>query len=119
MLRAVAADENVITVRPRTVLTILGIILAVAAALELIWIARQVITWILIALFLALALNPLVDWLQRHGIRRRALAIGITYIAAIGAVAAIAAAFLPTLIDEVNHLTDAVPGYVEDVTKGR
>jgi predicted PurR-regulated permease PerM len=119
MLRPVGADERVITVRPRTVLTILGIILAVAAALELIWIARQVITWILIALFLALALNPLVDWLQRHGVRRRALAIGITYVTLIGVVAGIAAAFLPTLIDEVNHLVDAVPGYVEDLTKGR
>jgi predicted PurR-regulated permease PerM len=119
MLRRVPVEERVLTVRPKTVLTILGIILAVALALELVLIARQVLTWILIALFLALALNPLVDWLQRHGIRRRVLAIGITYLAVIGVIAGIAAVFLPTLIGEVNDLVDATPGYVEDLTKGR
>ena len=119
MLRPVPVEERVLTVRPKTVLTILGIILAVALALELILIARQVLTWILIALFLALALNPLVDWLQRHGIRRRVVAIGITYLAVIGVIAGIAAVFLPTLIGEVNDLIDATPGYVEDLTKGR
>ena len=59
----------------------LGIVIAVAVALEVIWIARHVLTWILIALFLALALNPAVDWLQRHGVKRRgAAAAGITYV---------------------------------------
>jgi predicted PurR-regulated permease PerM len=119
MLRPVTVEERVLTVRPKTVLTILGIILAVAAALELILIARQVLTWILIALFLALALNPLVEWLVRHGVRRRVLAIGITYLGVIAVIAGIAAVFLPTLIGEVNDLIDATPGYVEDLTKGR
>jgi predicted PurR-regulated permease PerM len=119
MLRPVPAEESVITIRPRTVLTILAIVLAVAAALELLWIARQVITWILIALFLALALNPLVDWLVRRGIRRRAAAIGLTYLALIGVIAGIGAVFVPTLVSEVNDLIDATPGYVEDLTKGR
>jgi predicted PurR-regulated permease PerM len=118
MLRAVTA-ERVISFRPRAVLSVLGIVLAVFALIQLISHARQVITWVFIALFLALALNPLVEWLVRHGIRRRALAIGVTYIAVLAVFGGIGAVFVPTLVGEVNDLVDATPGYVEDLTEGR
>jgi predicted PurR-regulated permease PerM len=111
--------ERVISFRPRAVLSVLGIALAVFALIQLISQARQVITWVFIALFLALALNPLVDWLVRHGIRRRALAIGVTYVAVLAVIAGIGALFVPTLVGEVNDLVDATPGYVEDLTEGR
>jgi predicted PurR-regulated permease PerM len=83
------------------------------------WIARHVITWILISVFLALAINPLVDWLLAHGIRRRGLAVAIAYLAVLVGLAAIGALFIPTLVDQVNRFVDAVPGYVHDITKGR
>ena len=63
--------ERLVRFRARTILAILGIVLAVALALQIVWLARQVITWIIISLFLALALNPAVNWLQEHGLRRR------------------------------------------------
>jgi predicted PurR-regulated permease PerM len=118
MLRAVPA-ERVVAFRVRTVLAVLGIVLSVVALLELLWLARQVITWIFIALFLALALNPVVDWLQRRGVRRRAAAVGLTYLGLLGLITAVGAAFVPTLVDEVNNLADAIPGYVDDLTAGR
>ena len=108
-----------IVFRLRNVLAVLGLVIGVVAVLRLLEHAQQVITWIFIALFLALALNPLVDWLVRHGIRRRAAAIGLTYLGLITLVAGLGALFLPTLIGEVNDLVDATPGYVEDLTKGR
>jgi predicted PurR-regulated permease PerM len=52
-------------------------------------------------------------------VRQRALAAGLTYVALFGVVGLVGAAFLPTLVDEVNNLIDAVPGYVEDLTAGR
>ena len=58
-------EERLVRFRATTVLTVLGLTLAVVVLLELVLIARQVITWLLIAVFLALALNPLVDWFQR------------------------------------------------------
>ena len=67
-------EERVIRFRATTILAVLGIAIAVALLLEIIWIARHIITWILIAVFLALALNPAVDWFQRHGVKRRGLA---------------------------------------------
>ena len=113
------APERIVRFRARTILAVLGIILAVFALLQVVFIARQVRTWILIAVFFALALDPLVNLLMRRGIRRRGLAIGTTYLLLLGVVLVLGATFIPTLVDEVNSFVDAVPQYVEDLTKGR
>jgi predicted PurR-regulated permease PerM len=103
----------------RTVFLVLGIAIAIGAALEVIWIARHVITWILISIFLALAMNPLVELLQRHGLRRRGLATGATYLIVLAAIAGIGALFVPTLVHQTNSFVDKVPDYVDDLTSGR
>jgi predicted PurR-regulated permease PerM len=113
------APERVVIFRPRTVLTVLGLVLAVAVALEVIWISRQVISWVLIAAFLAVAINPLVELLQRHGVRRRGAAVAIAYVGVIAVIAAIAATFIPTLVGQVTDFANKVPDYVHDITKGR
>jgi predicted PurR-regulated permease PerM len=112
-------EERIVRFHPRTILLTLGIVLGVAVLLWLAWQARQVLTWVFIALFLALALNPFVEWLQRHGIRRRGFAAAIAFGGAIVAIAALGGIFIPTLMSEVNDFADAVPGYVEDITEGR
>ncbi|MBA3366356.1 MAG: AI-2E family transporter [Actinobacteria bacterium] len=111
--------ERFIRFRARTVLSVLGIVLAVAAFIEIVVLARHVLVWIFVALFLALALNPAVNWLQRHGVPRRSLAAAITFLGALAAIAGIGALFIPTLVDQVNSFVDALPGYVEDITEGR
>jgi predicted PurR-regulated permease PerM len=98
---------------------VLGIAIAVALLLEIIWIARHIITWILIAVFLTLALNPAVDWFQRHGVRRRGAATAITVLLTLAALAGLGALFLPTLVHEVNGFANALPGYVDDITHRR
>lgn len=112
-------QERAIHFRPRTVFSVLAIVLAVAAVLEVIWIARHVIVWILIALFLTLAINPLVELLQRHGVSRRGPAVAIAYITVLVGIVAIGALFIPTLVDQVTRFGDKVPDYVSDITKGR
>ncbi len=47
------------------------------------------------------------------------LAVGIVFIGAILLIIGIAATFVPTLVREVNDLADAVPGYIDDLTRGR
>jgi predicted PurR-regulated permease PerM len=112
-------DERIVRFRARTIFAVLGIVLAVAALLEIIWLARQVLTWIVIALFLAIALDPFVNLLIRRGIRRRGLAIGMTYLLLAIVIVGLGASFIPTLVSEVNDFVDAVPDYVEDLTEGR
>ena len=114
-----AVQERVVRFPISTVLAVLGITIGVALLLQVIWIARQVLTWVLIAVFLALAMNPAVEWLQSHGLKRRAAATAVVFLLVLAAIAGIGALFVPTLIDEVNNLADALPGYVEDLTAGR
>jgi predicted PurR-regulated permease PerM len=112
-------EERLVRFRPRAVLVVIGVIVASAAVLEVLLVARGVIIWILIAIFLALALNPAVEWLQAHGVSRRGAAVGLTYVGALIGIVAIGALFVPTLVREVNDFAQAVPDYVDDLTKGR
>ena len=94
--------ERVIELRPRTILRVVMIVLAVAVTLEVVWIARHILAWVVIALFLALALNPLVGLIERRGRVGRVPAIVIAYVVVLIVVAAVGATFVPKLIDEVN-----------------
>jgi predicted PurR-regulated permease PerM len=109
--------ERIVHFRPRTVLTVVLVLLGVAAALEVVYVARGVLTWILVAVFLTLALNPAVEWFQRHGLRNRGAAVGLTFIGVLAGIALLGATFIPTLVAQVRDFVDQIPGYVEDLTK--
>ena len=111
--------DRIVHFRPRTIFAILGIVLAVGVVLYILWVARHVLSWLLIALFLALALNPAVEWVQRHGIKSRGLAAGITFLVALAAVGGLAALVIPSLVDQVDNFANKVPDYVHDLTHGR
>ena len=111
--------ERVVRFPVRTILTVLGLIVAVWVLIHVIVIARSVIVYVLIAIFLTLAINPLVAWLMRRGLHSRGLASGTACLIVLFGIAAIGYAFIPTLIDNVNNFVDAAPGYVHDLTHGR
>jgi predicted PurR-regulated permease PerM len=112
-------EQRLVYFRPRTVLVVLGIILAAVVMLEIVQAARGILIWIGVAVFLALALNPAVDWLQRNGVQRRGLAVAIAFVGTILAIVALAATIVPTLVSQVNEFVQTVPDYVEDLTVGR
>lgn len=112
------SGERTVSFRGRSVLKTICIVVAVAVVLWLIWTARGVITWVLIAAFLAMAVNPLVDRLQRRGFPR-GLAAAVVYVGVIAVIAAIGYSFIPTLVGQVNDFATAVPGYIKDLTAGR
>jgi predicted PurR-regulated permease PerM len=111
--------ERVVRFSPRAVLLVIGLLLATFLVLRVLWTTRDLIVWLLVALFLAMALNPAVEWVQRRGVKRRGAAVAIVFAATILLVAGIGATFVPTLVREVNDFANAVPGYVDDLTKGR
>ncbi len=111
-------DERSVSFRPRTVLLVIGIIVASFITLEILWISRHVLSWVFIALFLALALNPAVDRLERR-LGRRGAATGVVSVATLVAVALVGWLFIPTLVDQVNNFAHKVPDYLDDLTKGR
>ena len=111
--------ERLVRFPVKTILTVLGLIIAVWALLHVVVVARSVIVYILIAIFLTLAINPLDALLMRRGIRSRGVASATGCLLVLLAIAGIGYAFIPTLVDNVNNFVDAVPGYVHDLTKGR
>src|SRR3954469_2214714 len=72
-----------------------------------------------VSLFLALAINPAIEALQRRGVKRRGTAAALIYVVVIVAVAGLIAAFVPTLVHQVNNFVDALPRYVDDLTSGK
>jgi predicted PurR-regulated permease PerM len=112
-------EERLVRFRPRAILVVLGIILAGVVMIEVVQAARGILIWIFVAIFLATALNPAVDWLQERGVARRGLAVAIVFVGTILAIAALGATIIPTIVAQVNDFVDAVPDYVADLTAGR
>src|SRR4051795_5454153 len=114
-----AAEGRVVVVfQPRSILIALGVLLAVIAAVEFMLLAQAGLTLVLIALFLALALNPAVEFLQRHGLRR-APAVSVVYVLALALLAVLGFVFIPPLVDQISKLVEALPSLVDELTKGR
>ena len=112
--------ERVVTLRPRNIVSIALILVGLAIALWLVYTARHVLTWVFIALFLALALNPAVAALQRRTpISRRLSAAAVIYLLALAVLIGLGFLLVPPIVDQTSGLADAAPGYVHDLTAGR
>jgi predicted PurR-regulated permease PerM len=111
--------ERVVLFRPRVVLQVAGVLLGLAIALWIVYVARQTLTWVFVALFLTLALAPAVNALQARGVRRRGAATAVVFLFGFIILAAIGALLIPPLVDQVSGFANAAPGYVHDLTKGR
>jgi predicted PurR-regulated permease PerM len=116
---APVTQQRVVEVRSRTVMRVLALVIGVAVLLAVIWIARRVVTWVFIALFLSLALDPLVNLIQRRGRFKRAPAITIAFALLLVVIVGIGWTFIPKLTDEVNGFAHALPSYAHDLTHGR
>jgi predicted PurR-regulated permease PerM len=114
----VPAEERIIRIRPSTVLAVLGLTFGFLLLLYVTWISRQVLTWIIVAIFLTLALNPAVEAFERRGLRR-GIATAVTSLLALGVMVAAGSLFIPTLVNEATGFADELPDYVNDVSEGR
>ncbi len=90
-------------VRPWTIVVVILTALLVLGALYLLWQLSDILRWIFVAAFLAVALNPAVRWLQRRRVPRLA-AIGIVFLGLILVVAGIGALVLPPLVQQVREI---------------
>jgi predicted PurR-regulated permease PerM len=99
----------------RQIVRIVLTVVCVAIVLYLLWLLRKPISWVLIAVFLAVALSPPVNYLSSH--MRRGFAITITYLALLAVPIALIALIVPPLITEGNDFAKEVPSYARDVTR--
>src|SRR5262245_48633993 len=113
-----AAPERTVLVRPRTVLIVLGIGLLVAGVLGLIWATRGVVGWILIAVFLAMALNPAVEFFARRGLSRARSAVIVSLLALV-VIGGLSYLLIPPIVDQVREFIEAVPDLIDDLVAGQ
>jgi predicted PurR-regulated permease PerM len=94
----------------RTVLVVVCVILV----LYLLYLLRRPIGWLLISVFLAVALSPPVNYLARR--MKRGFAIAIVYMGLLLVPILLIALIVPPLITEANNFAENVPQYADDVT---
>jgi len=91
----------------RTVVIALLSAAVVLGALFLLWQVRTIIGWCVLALFLAVVLNPAVNWLERHRIKR-SIGIVLTYLGVVVGLLLIVGIFVPVVINEIRDLIDFI-----------
>jgi predicted PurR-regulated permease PerM len=111
-------EARVVKLRPQTVFLVIGLTVLVGFALLLVYLAWNVLTWILIALFLAIALNPAVEYFERRGMKRH-WAASLVFVLALLALTGIGFLVIPPLVTQVTDFVNAVPDFVDDITAGR
>jgi predicted PurR-regulated permease PerM len=88
-------ERRYVVVSPRTIGIAIGGFILAASAVVLVYEARRVLTWVLIATFLALALNRIVAFLERW-LPRTAAAV-MTFALALAAVSGVGYLVMPGL----------------------
>jgi predicted PurR-regulated permease PerM len=101
-------------VSSRAVAKVVLVAAGVLAVLYLAYLIRTVIGLFLIAVFLAIAIAPAVNWLDRRRVPRWA-AILLVYLSIAAAIFGIGLVIVPPLVTGVESLSSDLPGYVDDL----
>jgi predicted PurR-regulated permease PerM len=111
-----AADAR--NVPLRTIVATVAVVAVTYLAGKLIYRLRDVVLLIVVAGFVAVLLNPMVVFLQRHVVRRRGLAVTIVGIWALLVFIGLAFAFGYPLVNGITHLANRLPSYVASAENG-
>jgi len=103
----------------RTILAVLFVILASAFIVITLRQLGRIITWFVVAAFVAAILTPAVDFLQKRARMPRVLATLIVFLFGIAAMAGMLYAFIRPLVDQAYAFADNLPTYVEEAKAGR
>jgi predicted PurR-regulated permease PerM len=95
----------------------LGVLLALFVGMA-IRDARSVLILIIVSIFLAVGLNPIVEWLMHRGIKRRWSVLIVT-LGVLGFLTLFVVSLVPVVRDQIEALIDNVPGWLEDLRTNR
>ncbi len=101
----------------RTILTIDAVVIITWVLYRLLGRLRGVILWILIAAFIALVLNPAVNFLQRRHLRR-GTAVGVVMAVALLVFVGLLGLLGYPLVNSLTHVAGRLPTMVDQVEKG-
>jgi predicted PurR-regulated permease PerM len=99
---------------PRLLLLIVLTVFAAYATFTLFRRLRDLVVWLIAALFLSFALEPAVNWLVARGWRRGA-ATALVLFGLLLIVMVMIAAMVPLVIDQVQELIDRLPDWLDRI----
>ena len=102
-----------IEVPTRTVIKVIALVGAAYAGWEILGDGRQVLTWLGIAFFIALALNPIVVFFERW--LSRSWAVVVVFLLLLLALAGFLALLVIPLAGQIDDLERAAPGYIDQL----
>ena len=98
----------------RSIAKVILVSAAVLAALYFLYLVRKVVGAVFIAIFLAVALGPAVDFFHRGKVPR-GIAILLVYLSITVAMFGVGLLVVPPIVEEVDQFARDVPGYVDDL----
>ena len=96
------------------VLVVVGVLSAVSTAIILLFEVRRVIVWLLVAVFFAAVLSPLVSFVERRGIRR-GVAVAVVTIGLTVLVAGVVFAFAQPIVTQAGEFAEQLPQTVDRI----
>ncbi len=102
----------------RTIVTTVAIVAATYLAGKLIYRLRDIVVLLLVAGFVTVLLNPIVNLVQRRLFPRRGVAVAIVTFWAVLVFIGLALAFGYPLVNGITHLADQLPKYVASAEHG-
>jgi len=106
-----------VVIAPRTLVLLVVVALGGVLLVALAWAAHAILIQLLVAVVLAMALEPFVRQLEQRGLRR-GQAVGVTFTVALLGVAAFAYLLIPPLVTEVTSFGHHTPELLEKLTRG-
>lgn len=107
-------DVNKIT--NRTILRILALIAGWVGLIVVLYHLRTVLVWVGVSLFLALAINPLVERVEKHVPRKkRGLAVGLVFVLLLAGLATMITVLVPPLASQTRSLISDLPNLVQQL----
>ncbi len=73
--------------------------------------AKSVLILLVVSMFIAVGLNPLVEWFMRRGLKR-GLAVGVVFLLMILAVSGVGFAIVPVVTEQINGLIKNAPDWL-------
>ncbi|KRF30689.1 AI-2E family transporter [Nocardioides sp. Soil805] len=95
----------------------LGALVAVFLSQQLLSIS-SVLTLLVLAMFLAIGLNPTVEWFMRRGMRR-GLSVLLVLFVVITVLVLFVVAVAPVTSDQIALITEKAPGWLDDLQRNR
>jgi predicted PurR-regulated permease PerM len=116
--RARRGSATQVSIAPRSLLVFVALVAAAVLLAALAYALRTVLTELVVAIVLAMALEPLVQFFEKRRLSRGA-AVGVAFALVAAALVGFAYVLFHPLVSELDHFAKNLPRLLRELTHGR